>query len=1384
MNKLLKTKAIVMIILVISITFYTSLVFKNLNNNQVSQLNINKNNFKFNYFSFIKQSFLPEVNAQTKVCCELTKQDSIYSGQSCVFTEPTDCDTSLKPDGTPYQTSGVACPQTDFCAAGVCILGGTCEDNVEKGLCLQNKGVFRSGTSDQISQCRVGCCDLPSGASLTTDAQCSDKVKVFPDLKYSDVFKPDITDQVQCLQQSRSSEEGCCVLPDQCTFGTRSECNDKSGEFKLNNLCSNPSLGCQVTAKHSTICYQNKVYWTDSSNNRENVYDGKFDESWQYTNWLVQTPDQVAKVNPQSIQEVAESGNCQFSLGSSCNDVSDVLKTYLKNNKNLQDNDVNKIKNQCISVNCLKTQVVEGNSWTGGPRQNGESWCEYQSKTGNGEDLVGTRQFIHSCTNGVEKVTECAERRKEICIQNDVPASVTGVGKDLTYATCAPNNWQLCLESNKDTESCGFTLNEAITKYNLLGTEVCKELQSVVPQYNSCVMKTVCRQDACESQVLANCYFNKDVGLCAPSVPPGTLGKEDVFTELTDGDKIGFSFDAKMYLVETATLGANPEFKADCKAGCDINTNTFADKWNNYCTSLGDLGAKYNIAGKYSKEGFWHGGPFDYPKDNINFEEDPAADGVSSTPKPFSYYISNILPLMGNIYSLLDAVSKLKIINFEQGTPKDLEGHWKDIELWLISGGIVGAGAGALLALGAFATTSFAVGANGVIFTGNSLLLAQSLGLETQTSIGFLAINPFIVAGIIIVAIIIINWILNLLFGAEKADLTYKIQCGPWTPPDGGNDCKICNDKSKFNTCDEYTCKSLGKACDLLNKGNPGNETCVWANRNTVPPIIGPYIIPPFDEGNIEKVPPSTGYTGGYKFRDEITAFTSIETGIKIINDKGQDDYAECKISKFNTFDYNDPNAQFFDDSLTKSMHKRRFTIAYTPILPEEDRIELEAGKVNTFYIKCKGPNGQINQKPYFIEIPISKGPDTAPPEIKSFSIKNNAFIPYNLNQTLLTIYVEDQSGVESAGGCKYSTVDQNYDVMPYNLTCSNTKVNPEGQFACTTLLNLKPNQDNTFYFRCKDLAKDVNGDSKPNVNPKSMPPVEGDTSNGYHLLGTQPLEIIDTSPTGEFIGTDVNLTINTNSGAENGKATCWYAGGEKSIVTKDLTFSPSGIKFASTDATNHETTLSLLNERDYLFYVWCRDIAGNEDSDVVEFHTTTPDLFIDDVSPNGETFFTDQITLTATTSGGIKGNGDATCSYNGDTSGYFNEGKEILGDKTIQTKNLTLVSSGITYNLTITCTDQFKDDSKQILFTVNFAEYPQITRLYTSQNLLNVLLNNPSDCKYSTTDPKFDYNLSTTKMVDVTETLKQVQISSSIIYLQCKDTRTDKLSPTYTIYP
>jgi hypothetical protein len=73
--------------------------------------------------------------------------------------------------------------------------------------------------------------------------------------------------------------------------------------------------------------------------------------------------------------------------------------------------------------------------------------------------------------------------------------------------------------------------------------------------------------------------------------------------------------------------------------------------------------------------------------------------------------------------------------------------------------------------------------------------------------------------------------------------LTYKkaeeekveFQCLAWQPPIGGRDCESCN---KFEECTEYTCKSLGQACGLVNEGT-NKSKCVWINpHDTNSPII------------------------------------------------------------------------------------------------------------------------------------------------------------------------------------------------------------------------------------------------------------------------------------------------------------------------------------------------------------------------------------------------------------------------------------------------------------------------------------------------------------------------------------------------------------------
>jgi hypothetical protein len=72
--------------------------------------------------------------------------------------------------------------------------------------------------------------------------------------------------------------------------------------------------------------------------------------------------------------------------------------------------------------------------------KNGESWCEYDAQTGEGKDVVGSRQYLYSCINGEVVHEECRDYREEICVEAG------------NKAVCRPNRWQDCTVCT--TEQC------------------------------------------------------------------------------------------------------------------------------------------------------------------------------------------------------------------------------------------------------------------------------------------------------------------------------------------------------------------------------------------------------------------------------------------------------------------------------------------------------------------------------------------------------------------------------------------------------------------------------------------------------------------------------------------------------------------------------------------------------------------------------------------------------------------------------------------------------------------------------------------------------------------------------------------------------------------
>ncbi|MBS3133718.1 hypothetical protein J4214_00635, partial [Candidatus Woesearchaeota archaeon] len=282
-----------------------------------------------------------DIASGNNVCCTKTKQDSPYKGESCIYASVNNCDLSAG------QPSGTTCEQTQECQPGVCIINGFCNANTLKGVCINQGGNFKTGTIENIQACQKGCCSLPTGSAFVTQAQCADAIKDYETLKLDEIFDASLNTEDACL--------------------------------------------AKFTEKHHTGCFDNKVYWFDSANNPENIYGTNYATNGQ----------RISSENScgfsSSNAESLSCGNCDYSKGSICSDIpQDKIK------------DVNnpKLKYYCADLSCKNPAKSDINVfWSKdlsgrNERENGESWCEYEGSTGEGNDLVGSRHYRRICING------------------------------------------------------------------------------------------------------------------------------------------------------------------------------------------------------------------------------------------------------------------------------------------------------------------------------------------------------------------------------------------------------------------------------------------------------------------------------------------------------------------------------------------------------------------------------------------------------------------------------------------------------------------------------------------------------------------------------------------------------------------------------------------------------------------------------------------------------------------------------------------------------------------------------------------------------------------------------------------------------------------------
>ncbi len=327
--------------------------------------------------SFVSQASFVRAEGSGNVCCEETT-----SGDSCVYTSEDNC----AEDSIQASTS---CEQTEFCKTGCCISDvGQCSKGVAQATCDSIDGYTWQEGSDcsTVDSCQKNCCVIAeSQCSYTTESYCNILIENLEDITLD---WRDVDSESSCTDICKASTKGCCVSDDSCVYGTQAECESPNIDissgygFYEEAYCSDiGSCGC--TAEDSFACVNEDVYSFDRCGNQEGMA-----EDCDYTagKWCGTNAD----------GEVT----C---MSTYCDDTFDGIYYTNKDDPGI------------VGEGNLRNRHDEGKM--GGKRDNGESWCLYESPAGAFKDFPGSQHYRAYCYFGEEIIEPCADYREEVCLQ-------------------------------------------------------------------------------------------------------------------------------------------------------------------------------------------------------------------------------------------------------------------------------------------------------------------------------------------------------------------------------------------------------------------------------------------------------------------------------------------------------------------------------------------------------------------------------------------------------------------------------------------------------------------------------------------------------------------------------------------------------------------------------------------------------------------------------------------------------------------------------------------------------------------------------------------------------------------------------------------------------
>lgn len=1130
------------------------------------------------------------------------------SGAICEYNVSSECDTN-------YKMTPTECEATDYCHPGCCFSTNTgyCDLRAVQRGCEEGK--WSGDEFCRIQECQEGCCVLGDQTEFVTERTCEvlSGGEFFKDIPMD--FRPDITSEVECRFITDSDKKGACIIETDevrdCIYMSFEECYSRTydrGSFFEGTFCSNPELKTNCTAKDHKGCLGGieDVYWFDSCNNPEDIAD-----------------------------------DCSIFDGTFCG---------VENNKAI-----------CKDIDC----IVDGTK-----RKNGESWCEYDGKIGDGKDPAGSRHFRHVCYMGEERLEPCSDFRNELCVQED---TILEDGDDFSQAACRVNRWRTCLNYNRDK-----------------GTE---KMKSNCEKNPDCHIKHIDMGGS----------FAFDV--CLPAYPPGfELTNEMEEMEdyaVTQAD--GICSTATIRCTETWKCGI---FGCICKDNCKCHTGTFTNEMNDFCISLGDCGAYINYIGEWSDTGYsvrvvqkGEKGPprltsgelnnfRKYSEEDLSQKADPGTDEFYEEINPDALKIitgddekglNNLSAFEKELLGVSGAYGSPLLLNMlDRIILESNDSVNEDIINGLSSGPTNFA-----MYTNAFSTAKEAISSQ-IVYDKKenkdfSMIAAMIAGLIAYV------ITQSIVATMLaalLAFLFAISWI-------KYVDIDFT--CMPWEPPTGGDFCNECN--LVDTPCTEYRCESLGQLCKLENKGT-SEELCLAMDANGTVPVIQPlysYITEGFDYKNVNK--------NGFEIADKdagecIPAFTTVKFGIKV------EPFSRCRVSDdpMDTYKNMSDLFGFYGNKLLPAHKMHLFLVSpeslereYNELITNGDSFLTEEQiKMNVslqeeikklqevkFYVKCQTADGKINPESYEIKSCVIPGPDLMAPEVFDYTEPaKGTYIKFNTTETDLKIYVDEPAK------CKWSRSDESFDKMNNTFSCvtSIAKYDLYG-LPCTTKITGIDKDNSNFYIRCQDLSENKNTMKQSFVY--SISP----SSSLLEITSVIPREgesfIEEVEPFG------VTLKVKTAGGAQKGDSICKW-----SIL--NTLYSD---QFKNTNASSHESVLDSVTEGDYNLLFECVDIAGNEANATTFFKAR-----VDDNGPRITRIYYDGGLNVVTSE-------VATCAYDSDRRFMYENASEMTSRDGLE--HTAPYTRGTYY---VQCMDEYNNKG----YKINVAQFIS----YGTLGLLNKFIN------------------------------------------------------------